>query len=265
MLGVFLLLSFSVIAYESGETLAAILLFIPFVLCVPILLLAALHKFGLGGRCLCILAEDRLYFFGCDCVRKQLCQRNADGFVYYSAIREMTACSPSRGTGHVVLRDKDFEVKIDQLLAGLLVRGIRKRHPHFEPKGEGNGLTFTFGRRPTPPSATAFPRLGIILAGDPIVPAQSHILEAVRETCRAGGVAVRFDKKTELLSIRDDGETVEITARRDGREIAFRMDNDNVHMTANGGERGLTHQTVPLTQFENTATLWSLLRRFCSL
>lgn len=108
----------------EGHKAAAIIFLILFVLWAVITVVV----FFRIRECVCVLAEDRLYFFDCNVSTVGKTQYHASGYVLLSAIKEMVNVSVPRGIGYDIVRGVDFEVVLNG--TGMrLIRAARKRNP----------------------------------------------------------------------------------------------------------------------------------------
>ena len=79
-------------------------------------------------ECVCVLTEDRLYFFDCNAGTDGNAKYHANGYVLLSAIKEIVSVSVPRGSGYDIIRGANFEVTLSG--TGMrLIRSARKRNP----------------------------------------------------------------------------------------------------------------------------------------
>ena len=94
----------------------------------PFILLAILNRFAFG-KILCVLAENKLYYFNAE-IRKNSRHNKTNGYIEYVEIKNVEYIPSSAGitgsTSQVVISGENFEIKIFNANRSL-VKEINKR------------------------------------------------------------------------------------------------------------------------------------------
>ena len=181
---------------------------------IPIAVLGIVYNL-LKGQLLAILAEDRLYFFCCE-IRLGHRQLLSDGYVYYSAIKNIDLVTPSKHS-HVMVNGENFQIKIDGLGRGF-VRKLKKQ------MAADPGLPF--------------PEPGIVIAEDNSENTSHEGLFAeLWNTYEKGETSSWFDGETEILDFSENCGTLDVTVIKNGHEVSVNISDTYLSITADESDK----------------------------
>ena len=77
----------------------------------PIIIFDVLRGIGLVGQC-CVFADDRMYYFKAKTIIKNELEKSANGYVYYSEIKNVAHCHGYKYS-YVIIQGNKFEINIE--------------------------------------------------------------------------------------------------------------------------------------------------------
>lgn len=210
----------------------------------PLYLLAILNKFCIG-EIICILAEDRLYYFDALVENREKKERT-NGYIYYSNIKNIELAPGELKLlffklSVIVVHSDGFKLTIGGNRKRSLIRQIKKKQKEMS----GNVIATDY----------------VEFTPEPV---RIGLFKELWDDYEQGKMRAEFERICQVVMLTDkyNINTIDISVIKNGCDMQFNVDEESIYMYANGETDFECDKTVMLTDIYNVENFYNIISEF---